>query len=438
MIQHNYSRKSVSNKARFRGKQSKWFLGMIMFVMIATMSFLLWNGEFLSNPAIKKQPAYPANDFWLKNDDLLLFLETITQIKNHDLFLNPEIKRRELIQNALRSFVEKLDPFAAYMTADEFTQWKKSQSDRYVGIGMEIVKDPQGQVICLPYSDSPAAKAGIQAGDRLISIEGESVSGRSILAIGSMARGAHGTSAKLLIMASTMEQKLVSVKRSHVSFDSVSKSQIENIDVIKIPAFTSDTKKKLANALADFDKTKPLIIDLRGNAGGDLPAAIDSAMLFLAAHNKIVSIKTRQSIKKYESSNSVINSSFPLFIWQDKGTASAAEVFIAALTNNHRAISIGKKSFGKGTKQEILEMSDGSALFMTTGFLQTPNGLFFDGKGLNPDYTVESNNPKTTEYLAKVKELLRETSGDFSASKPEKSGCIEQPWLCHLTDGSVF
>lgn len=388
-----------------------------MFVMIATVSFLLWNGEFLFNPSIKKQVVSPRKDFWLENDDILLYLETITQIKNHDLYLKPEIKRRELIQETLRIFVEKTDPFAAYMIADEFTKWKKSQGDLYVGIGMEIVKDPEGQVICLPYSGSPAAIAGIQTGDRLISIDGESVRGRSILAIGSMARGEHDTSIKLLIMTGTGEQKHITVKHSHVSLDSVSESRIENIAVIKIPAFTRDTKAKLENALTDVDRFNPLVIDLRGNAGGDLSAAIDSAMLFLDDHKKIVSVKSRQSIEKYESGNGAVNSGSPLFLWQDEGTASAAEVFIAALTKNHRAVSIGKKSFGKGTKQEIFELSDGSALFITTGFLQTPDGLFFDGKGLNPDYTVESNNPQTTDYLLKVKELLREAEGNFAASK---------------------
>jgi carboxyl-terminal processing protease len=113
-------------------------------------------------------------------------------------------------------------------------------------------------------------------------------------------------------------------------------------------------------------------------------------------------------MEKYESGNGFVNSGSQLFLWQDEGTASAAEVFIAALTNNHRAVSIGKKSFGKGTKQEIFEMSDGSALFITTGFLQTPDGLYFDGKGLHPDYTIESNNPQTIEYLLNVKGLLKE------------------------------
>jgi carboxyl-terminal processing protease len=186
----------------------------------------------------------------------------------------------------------------------------------------------------------------------------------------------------------------------------VSTSQIENIPVIKISAFTRDTKIKLESALTSIDKNSPLVIDLRGNAGGDLIAAIDSAMLFLEDHKKIVSIKTRQGIEKYESGNGAVNSGSLLYLWQDEGTASAAEVFIAALTVNNRAVSIGKKSFGKGTKQEAFELSDGSALFITTGYLQTPDAIFFDGKGLNPNYPVESANPKPLDFLLKVKELL--------------------------------
>jgi carboxyl-terminal processing protease len=377
----------------------------MLLLIIVSVSFLLLNGE---RQSINKQAILSTSkDFWLENGDILLYLETITQIKNHDLYLKPEMKRLELIQDTLRFYVAKTDPYAAYMIADEFTKWKKSQGDLYVGIGMEIVKDSEGQITCLPYAGSPAEKAGIRPGDHIISIDGEPVRGRSILAVGSMARGGQDTSVNLLIMTGG-QQKNFNVKRSPISFDSVSISRIENISVIKIPAFTRDTKVKLESALAEIDKTNPFVFDLRGNAGGDLSAAIDSAMLFLDDHKKVVSIKTRQGIEKYESGNGIVNSGSQLFLWQDEGTASAAEVFIAALTNNHRAVSIGKKSFGKGTKQEIFEMSDGSALFITTGFLQTPDGLYFDGKGLHPDYTIESNNPQTIEYLLNVKGLLKE------------------------------
>lgn len=383
----------------------KLLLGITLFIVMMTASVLFLLGE---NQSVKKHPVVSSEkDFWLENDDILLYLEAIIQIKNNDLYVNPETKRREIVQDTLRSYVEQTDPFAAYMSAAEFAAWKKSQGDQYVGIGMEIVKDPDGQVICLPYAGSPAEMAGIRSGDRLIGIDGEPVQGRSILAISSMARGGPDSSVKLLIMTRMGEQQNISVKRSHVSFDSITVSPIDDIPVIKIAAFTRETKAKLEKALVEIDKNNPVVIDLRANAGGDLSTAIDSATLFLDKNKNIVSIKTRQTTEKYESSNKSAYSDSPrLLLWQDEGTASAAEVFIAALTGNLRAVSIGRKSFGKGSKQEIIELSDGSALFITSGFLQSPDGLFFDGVGLNPDYPIESKNPQVKDYLLKVKELL--------------------------------
>ena len=105
-----------------------------------------------------------------------------------------------------------------------------------------------------------------------------------------------------------------------------------------------------------------------------------------------------------------MNLTSQLFTWQDQGTASAAEVFIAALTDNKRAISIGKKSFGKGTKQEVFELNNGAALFITTGFLQTPDGIRFDDKGLKPDYFIKSSKPQTQDYFIQVKNLLKQKS----------------------------
>lgn len=382
----------------------KWLFSSALLLIILLLGFLLLKGQSLP---IEKQPASThKKNFWLENDDILLYLEAITQLKKNDVYLESGISRLAVIQDTIKSYLEKTDPYAAFMTAEEFSKWKKSQGDLYVGIGMEIIKNPDGQVVCLPYVGSPAEKAGIRAGDILVSIEDISVHNKSILAIGSMARGEQDTTVKLVIMTRAGKQKSINAKRSHVSFDSVSKTKIEGISVIKIPAFTRDTKTKLKKELADTNKTNPLVIDLRGNAGGDLSASIDSAMLLLGDNKKIVSINTRNGIEHYEGGNDAMDPGSMLYLWQNEGTASAAEVFIAALTQNHRAIAIGKKSFGKGTKQEFFELSNGSVLFLTTGFLQTPDGIFFDGKGLFPDYPVESENPTTAEYLLKVKELI--------------------------------
>ena len=131
-------------------------------------------------------------------------------------------------------------------------------------------------------------------------------------------------------------------------------------------------------------------------------------MLFLRKEKKILSIQTKKSSKHYTSSNDSVSFASPIFLWQDEATASAAEVFIAALTDNNKAVSVGKKTFGKGTTQDVIELSDGSALVLTTGHLRTPSGLEYHGIGLAPSYELASHNPDTADYVAKTAELIRQ------------------------------
>ena len=166
-------------------------------------------------------------------------------------------------------------------------------------------------------------------------------------------------------------------------------------------------RKSLAIFFSSWKKSAPVIIDLRGNSGGDLDAAIDSTELFLEKGQKIVIIESRTGSTSYKSMSAALVLAYPIYLWQDATTASAAEVFIAALTDNQQGVSIGKTTFGKGTKQDIIELSDGSALFLTTGLLKTPNGLGYQGRGLNPDYQLNNDSVDTADYLSKVKELTR-------------------------------
>jgi carboxyl-terminal processing protease len=140
-----------------------------------------------------------------------------------------------------------------------------------------------------------------------------------------------------------------------------------------------------------------LILDLRGNAGGDFFAAIDAAMLFVPKGATIVSVRSRSGFRSY--ANTMASAKAPLgrvFVWQNEGTASAAEVFLAALTENGGAVSVGRRSFGKGTRQDIIELHDGSALIMTTGILLTPQGVEYDGRGLPPKLEARGG---TSEYV---------------------------------------
>lgn len=341
----------------------------------------------------------------LDDKELFLYLEAITRIKENALFLKEDITQKELIQDTLKAYLNEMDVFSDYLSREEYLQFNEFQSDKYVGIGMEIEKNKNGEIICFPYPGSAAERAGIKTGDRLKSIDGVSVDGKSIFNIASLARGEEGSKVDLVIINKNGVSNRIRVPRSDVQIESISKQQVDKIPVIKILAFTNNTKNRLKAILSTWDKGAPMVFDLRGNPGGDLHAAIDSAMLFLKKGKKILSIRTRHGSKVYESSNGALSLHTPMVIWQDEATASAAEVFIAALADNNKAVSIGKKTFGKGTKQDIIELSDGSALILTTAYLQTPKGTEFEGEGLTPSYQL-TEPADTQSYLKKTEEII--------------------------------
>ena len=177
--------------------------------------------------------------------------------------------------------------------------------------------------------------------------------------------------------------------------------------VIRLVGFAPGTRRELAELLSARAPGAPLVLDLRGNAGGDLHAAFDAASLFLARGAPIASVRARDGIHGYASTTDPLAAldGQRAVLWQDGATASAAEVFIAALTGNARAVSVGARSFGKGTRQDLIELSDGSALVLTTGHLRTPAGVEFDGRGLAPGHAVDG------ESLAAYIDLTRRIAG---------------------------
>jgi carboxyl-terminal processing protease len=310
-----------------------------------------------------------------------------------------------MIQDTLKAYLFQKDPFSDYLTREEFRRFREVQGETYVGVGMEISRDQQGRIRCFPYRGGAAHRAGVAVGDQLKRIDGVAVEGKSLSTVAAMARGKVGTKISLIVVTQDGEEKALSVTRSAVVTDSVVQLQMEKLSVIKIAFFARDTKEQLQNILSNRKDKATLTIDLRGNAGGDFHAAIDSAKLFLREGTTVASITNRTETKSYQSLGRAMNLTSPLYLWQDEETASAAEVFIAALTENKRAVSIGRKTFGKGTRQDIIELSDGSALIMTTGEIRTPLGNRYHGEGLKPTYALEGEQPGTSQYIRKMKQL---------------------------------
>jgi carboxyl-terminal processing protease len=375
---------------------------LIAFSSGALVSLLI---TLVSTEHPRETPNTAKPTFGLDDKDILLYLEAITQIKQKASSLSPDVTRAQIVEQTLRAYLAQKDPCCDYLTREEYRRFKESLDESYVGIGMEIRQDRDGRIICLPQPESPAARAGIIAGDQLKKIDGLPVDGKSLFAVAAMARGKPGTEVKFIIATKSGTEKPVRVTRSNVTLQSVSKRSVGGRPIIGVSHFTRDTSGKMRQALKSWQLDIPIIIDLRGNGGGDLHAAIDSAMLFLKEGKKIVSVETRNGTMDYESKAAAVDLTTPVYLWQDEGTASAAEVFIAALTDNDRAVSIGKWTAGKGTKEEIIELSDGSALILATGVLQTPRGSRYQGRGLKPTYELKNDPVDTMHYLIKVGEL---------------------------------
>src|SRR5215813_2516777 len=378
------------------------FFGSLLFAVVFTF---LTARQPSDTPDVTAKKAGSA--FGLEDKDIWLYLEVITRVKEDALFVGPGTAREDIVRDSLKAYLAQKDRFSDYLTREEYKNFKESQLDTYVGVGMEIEKDGDGKIICVPYPKGPAEAAGISPGDQLKSLNGTPVDGKSLFTIASMAKGKPGTTVDLVVLTESGIQKQTKVTRAHITVEAITKQRLGKRPVIQISSFVRNTRRKLRTILDGWKAEDPIIIDLRSNAGGDLHAAIDSTMLLLGEGKRVVSIETRKGSKTYVSVGGATNLTSPIYLWQNEGTASAAEVFVAALTENHRAVSIGKRTFGKGTIQDILELSDGSALVLTTGELQTPNGVRYQGYGLTPTYPVNDTGDTASRYMEKVEELIR-------------------------------
>ncbi len=303
----------------------------------------------------------------------------------------------------LRAFLSRRDFYADYLSADDYAKFARSERRRSAGVGLALQKLPSGDIACFPAAGGPARRAGIATGDRLVSIDGHRTVGLSLPTLVALASGAAGTVVRLELVGPDGRRRTVAIRRVELVAPDVHVEQrTEGLRVIAVPSFTANTRADLAFLLGGPAADRVTAIDLPGNARGDFYAAVDSAMLFVAPGERIASVRSRGGVAHYASTLADRVVAGPVVLWQDATTASAAEVFIAALVGNHRAVSIGVRSFGKGTRQDVVDLGPQGTLILTTGYLQGPDGVEFDGRGLEP--TLPMRPGDTAGYLAKTRQ----------------------------------
>ena len=346
----------------------------------------------LAHGVLADRPAALGTD--LPWQDARMLAAVLERVK-HD-YVNP-VDDHQLLQAAIRGMVASLDPYSAYLDGDEYDEVKISSSGRYSGVGIELSIEDEQVVVIAPFEGSPAALAGIRSGDIIVTIDGIPVNTSTLAdTIGRM-RGAEGTSVKVGIMREgNPEPMLFTLKRSRVDLHSVRAEMLESgYGYARISQFSETTGDDLNAALKNLRKhngapLKGLVLDMRDNPGGVLEAAVSVADTFLDS-GVIVTAKGRTPDSKFEMSatpGDALNGA-PIVVLVNGGSASAAEIVAGALKDQHRAKLMGRTTFGKGSVQTIIPLSDDRAVKLTTSLYYTPSGVSINHRGISPDIELE-------------------------------------------------
>ncbi len=318
--------------------------------------------------------------------DFSRLAEAVRLIRRHALEAPRADKGME--EDILRAYCRFFDPWGDYLTRKEFAAFMGSVRGDYFGVEMEIEKKGR-QVVLFPFPGGLAERMGIRASDELIAVDGRPVYGQSIFMIGAAIRGSDGDPVQLTISHRGGIPRIFSLRRTSTSYSSVKLHRLKGADYVRITRFMGDTPERLHAILQRTRAAStPLMLDLRGNQGGDLRAAEQCADYFLPPGTPLVHMKGRQGARTVSATLPRINDR-RLILLQDRLSASATEVFISALVDNGRAVSVGTRSRGKGVAQRFFPLTDGSALRLTFAELVTAAHTRYNGRGLAPVLTLD-------------------------------------------------
>ena len=311
--------------------------------------------------------------------------EAMDLIGRHALFPLPPMSIRN--GEELRSYVRGLDGYSDYLSREEYKGLLESATADYFGVEMEIRRKGRS-IVLFPFEGGVAEKNGIRTEDELVAVDGMPVDDASVFFVGSMIRGAEGATVKLAVRSGSEPVRTLHLRRQQAHYESVRGATASSTPYIRLTRFMDDTDQSLSRRLGRIEgNAMAVVIDLRGNQGGSLLAAQRCAALFLNQGEVVYRLRTNSGAKSIVAEKPAAYTN-RLVLLQDENTASAAEVFIAALTANRRALSAGRKTYGKGLAQRFLPLSDGSALFLTYGELLTPDNHTFNGRGLDPTVSL--------------------------------------------------
>ncbi len=305
---------------------------------------------------------------------------------------------RELLNDAIRGMIHSLDPHSSYLEPKAFTDLKTSTQGKFGGLGIEVTMEGGFVKIITPIDDTPAARAGVQAGDVIIRLDDKPVKGLTLRDAVNLMRGEVGTDIVLTIVREGLDAPLkVKITRDIIQITSVRSERLDSdIGYLRISHFQDPTYSQMKKKLITMNEAAPLkglVLDLRNNPGGLLSSAVAVADAFIdTAGEKKVVVSTKGRIRNsneiFYAKKGELIPGVPIIVLINEGSASASEIVAGALQDHGRAIIAGRKSFGKGSVQTVLELSDDYAMKLTTARYYTPSDRSIQAKGIQPDVYI--------------------------------------------------
>lgn len=385
---------------------------LLMLVLTPIMSFCAEKGK-------KDEPVKHLTDEQIY-DELKKFALVFETAR--DNFVE-EADEKKMLEAAMNAMLNELDPHSSYLNADDFKDFNDKSQGSFGGLGIQITSDKGAVRVISPIDDTPAARAGIKAGDYIIRIDDEQVFDLTLNQAVKKMKGKPGTKVKLTIVSEDSEPKTITLKRDIIKVKSVKAEEKRLADsdedspligYIRISDFGATTTKELKDAIKKLEKKNVVgyVLDVRNNPGGYLTAAIDVSDAFLDG-GEIVSTrgKDKNNIERsFANPGDLINGK-PIVVLINHGSASASEIVAGALQDNGRALVMGSQSFGKGSVQQQKPLGDGTAIHITIARYYTPSGKSIQNEGITPD----------VEVLQSKLEVIEKRNSDYSEASFKNS-----------------
>jgi carboxyl-terminal processing protease len=398
--------------------KKRFLVTLLILLVIGTITL------FTTGFVVGHKAAFAKSDTY---DDLRAFTRALELIKSNYV---EEPNTKDLIQGAIRGMISSLDPHSSYMSERAFKEINMDIKGEFQGVGIQIGIKNQQLTVISPIEDTPADRAGIAAGDKILKINDEWTKDMSIEDAVDRMRGPKGTQVTLLLFREGWDKpKDFTITRDVIKVQSVKSRMLDgDIGYVKIIQFQGQTAKDVDKALKKLEDMgmKRLVLDMRNNPGGLLDSSVDVSSLFLPKDKLVVYIQGRRKDdrKDFLATGGVMIRDYPVVVLVNTGSASASEIVAGALQDSKRAVIIGTQTFGKGSVQTVFPLDGNTGMRLTTAKYYTPSGRSIQNVGIAPDIEVklpkikEAKDGESAHLIVREKDLERHLKNE-TVKEPE-------------------